>query len=220
MQKQHLMPFNLQFFAKDVTDASGADGGISNGEQDNPTGENKPTYDELMEQLAQAQTQIAQANATSERYKNSINDLTKKNGELTKQVRERMDPEELRKTIMQEAEAARKESEAEKDAVIQSLQDKLNVIDNTSFWGGASIGMDEALAKSTAEAEALGDKEKFRANIVKHIKAIKENALQEALKERTDIKAGNGDTDKNSLAKEMAVASAKRAGTANESIFD
>lgn len=212
MKHRNLMPFNLQFFAEGSSDGNGAEGStLNNG--DNPTGDNKPTYDELMEQLAQAQTQIAQANATSERYKNSINDLTKKNGELTKQVRERM-------TADEQADIAKKEADEAKDARIKELEEKMAVIDNTSFWGGASIGMDEALAKSTAEAEALGDKEKFRANIVKHIKAIKENAIQQALKDRPDISAGNGDADKNAAAKEAAQAAAKRAGTANQDILN
>lgn len=212
MQKQHLIPFNLQFFAEGGSDGNGTEGGTPSG-TDNQTGDNKPTYDELMEQLAQAQTQIAQANATSERYKNSINDLTKKNGELTKQVRERM-------TADEQADIAKKEADEAKDARIKELEEKMAVIDNTSFWGGASIGMDEALAKATAEAEALGDKEKFRANIVKHIKTIKENATQQALKDRPDISAGNGDTDKNAAAKEAAQAAAKRAGTANQDILN
>lgn len=210
MKHENLMPFNLQFFAEGGSDGNGTDNGTPAG-TDNSTGDNKPNYDELMEQLAQAQTQIAQANATSERYKNSINDLTKKNGELTKQVRERM-------TADEQADIAKKEADEAKDARIKELEEKMAVIDNTSFWGGASIGMDEALAKSTAEAEALGDKEKFRANIVKHIKAIKENAIQQALKDRPDISAGNGDTS-NTVAEEKAKFLAKRQNGINQDIL-
>ena len=210
MKHRNLMPFNLQFFAEGSSDGNSADSGTLIG-ADNPTGENKPSYDELMEQLAQAQTQIAQANATSERYKNSINDLTKKNGELTKQVRERM-------TADEQADIAKKEADEAKDARIKELEEKMAVIDNTSFWGGASIGMDETLAKSTAEAEALGDKEKFRANIVKHIKTIKENAVQQALKDRPDISAGNGDTS-NTVAEEKAKSLAKRQNGINQDIL-
>ena len=95
----------------------------------------------------------------------------------------------------------------------------MEIIDNTSFWVGKTIGMDEELAKSTAEAEATGDKDKFRENIAKHIKSIKDSAYQQALKDRPDVSAGNGSGNNGSLATELALKSAGRNNQADVNIL-
>lgn len=216
--KRNLIPMNIQLFAEEGVDASSDN---STPELDVQSKEvNSAPDEELMKQLSDIKAELLQEKTKSERYKNSIDKLTKANGELTKQVRENMNPEELKKAIMQEAENARKEAEAEKDAEIQALRERIDITDSTAFWGGKTIGMDDELAKSTAEAEVKGDKEKFRDNIVKHIKTIKDNSYHQALKDRGEIKAGNGEPDKNAAAKEAAAAAAKRVGTANQDILN
>lgn len=195
-------PINLQFFAEG--DGDGGDGG-SNDNNDVGGDDNAPSYEELAARLAQAEVE-------AEKYKNLNDKSSAEAADYKKQLRAKLSAEEQQNI-------AKKEADEAKDARIKELEEKMAVIDNAAFWGGKSIGMDESLAKATAEAEATGDKEAFRKNIAKHIKAIKDAAYQQALADRPDPHAGNGDTDKNAVAIEKAAASAKRMGGANEDIL-
>lgn len=203
--KDNVTKMNLQFFADGGADGADAGAG-TNGEGAN-TGDtsthddNKPTYEELVAKLAKA-------DAETQRQKNLTDKASKEAASYKKQL-----------SAEQQAKIEKEAAEKAKDDKIAELEQKMAIIDNTSFWGGKSIGMDEELAKATAEAEATGDKEKFRENIVKHIKAIKDSAYQQALKDRPDPAAGNGNADKNIAANEKAVASAKRMGGVNENIL-
>ncbi len=194
-----LMPMNLQFFAEDGSSGggSGAGGSVEDTSvEGTETKENTPTVEELLAQLAQER-------ANSAKYKNLSDKYSKEAADSKKQLREKMSAED------QEA-AAKKEADEAKDNRIKELEERMAIIDNTSFWGGKSIGMDEALAKSTAEAEAKGDKDAFRKNIASHIEAIKKAAYNQALKDRPDIKAGSGEPGKDSLAEELARKVAKK----------
>ena len=200
------MPMNLQFFA----DGEGgetpetADGEDAGGETPE-TKDNNPTYEQLVAQLAQER-------ADKEKYKNLNDKSSREAAEYKKQLRTKLTAEE-------QEDIAKKEADEAKDARIKELEEKMAIIDNTSFWVGKSIGMDETLAKATAEAEAKGDKEAFRKNIEKHIKSIRDSAYQQALKDRPDIAAGHGTADKKSLAAELAVKSAKKNTTADTAIL-
>lgn len=165
----------------------------------------QPTYEELVAQLASER-------AENLKMKNLHDKASREAAEYKKQLRTKLTAEE-------QEEAAKKEADEAKDARIKELEEKMAVIDNTSFWGGKSIGMDETLAKATAEAEATGDKEKFRECITKHIKSVRDEAYQQAMSDRPPINAGNGAGDKNAVANERAIASAKRTGAANEDIL-
>lgn len=203
--KDNVAKMNLQFFADGGADGADTGAGV-NGEGVN-TGDpsahddSKPTYEELVAKLAKA-------DAETQRQKNLTDKASKEAASYKKQL-----------SAEQQAKIEKEAAEKAKDDKIAELEQKMAIIDNTSFWGGKSIGMDEELAKATAEAEATGDKEKFRENIVKHIKAIRDSAYQQALKDRPDPAAGNGNADKNIAANEKAVASAKRMGGVNENIL-
>lgn len=172
----------------------------------------KPSYDDLVEELARARTEVKQVQATRDKYKNSIDDLTRKNGELTKQVRERMTAEE-------QIDAAKKEAEEAREKELIEMRNKLTTIEATKRY--MALEMDEKLAESTAKAETEGDKDTVHANIAKHIKAIKDAAYQQALKDRPDPKAGNGDADdKNASALAMAAAYAGRQNGVNMDILN
>lgn len=124
------IPMNLQIFAE-----SGESEGGENGETDGEggTGGDKPTYEQLVEELAKARTEASQANADKERFKNSVDRLTRQNGELTNQVRERMSADE-------KAAAEKAEAEAAKDARIQELESKFRLMDYSKRFMG--VGMD------------------------------------------------------------------------------
>jgi len=183
-------------------------------ESENPSHNNDPdqtSYEELQElreQLAKAQAREAQANAEKERFKNSVDDLTRKNKNLTEQVRNKMTADEQLEAAKAEAEEARKEADAEKDAKIKELETKFLKMDYSKRFMG--VGMDEKTAEGMAELTGeLADPEKFFSELGKYIKSATatagENAVQELLKNRTDIKAGNGGSGNQSLAVEKAM---------------
>lgn len=228
------IPMNLQFFAEgggELEDTPPANGGGN--PQDNPNAndnngggnpqDNKPTYEELLEQLARAQANEATANAEKERFKNSINDLTKKNKNLTEQVRTRMSADEQAEAAKAEAEAARAEADAEKDAKISEFEAKFRKMDYSKRYMG--IGMDEKTAEGMADLTGqLEEPEKFFSELGKYIKgAIEksgENAVQVFLKDRPDIKAGSGGAGKTPLAVEKAkeLSKGRKGGISTEAL--
>ena len=176
------------------------------------TEETKPSYEQLVEELARSRANEAKAVADSARFKNSIDDLTKKNGELTKQVRERMTAEE-------QEQIAKKEADEAKDARIAELEAREKIRDYTELLMDKDIGMAKKEAKDLSEMLVNGDFEKSLEILGKHIKTIKDEAYQQAMSDRPAINAGNGAGDKNAVANEKAIASAKRTGAANEDIL-
>lgn len=213
------LPMELQFFAESDSDAGASDAlGCGAGAQEVTTGEgaeNKPTYDQLLEELAKARTSEAQANAERERFKNSVDDLTRKNKTLTEQVRERM-------TADEQAAAAKAEAETAKDARIQELESKFRVMDYSKRFMG--IGMDEAAATELAGLTGeIADPDKFFSALDKFVKAaVKkagEDSVQALIRSNPSIKAGNGAEDEDAIGKDMAVAAAKRNSGANLDIL-
>lgn len=194
---------------ENIGSGGGGTGGESDTEPDGSGGESgKLSYEELLERLATAQANAATANAEKERFKNSVDDLTRKNKNLTEQVRNRMTADEqLEAAKAEAAEAARKENEDLRSKV-KELERRERVNSYSKRFMG--IGMDEKTAESMAELTGeLADPSKFFSELDKYIKSAiataGENAVQELLKNRTDIKAGAGNSGKQSLAVEKAM---------------
>lgn len=205
-KNKSLIPMNLQFFAENPqgeTASEEPDNDASTESQE----QSKTSYEELLEQLATAQANAAAANAEKERFKNSVDDLIRKNKNLTEQVRNRMSADEqLEAAKAEAAEAARKENEDLRSKV-QELEKKERINSYSKRFMG--VGMDEKTAEGMAELTGeLTDPEKFFSELGKYIKAATaaagENAVQELIKNRTDIKAGTGGDGKQSLAVEKA----------------
>lgn len=199
------IPMNLQFFAESGA-GNGEGNGGDNGDGGNVSGDNKPTYEQLIEELARARTEASQANADKERFKNSVDKLTRQNGELTNQVRERMSADE-------KAAAEKAEAEAAKDAKIQELEAKFRHMDYTKRFMG--VGMDETSATELAGLTGeIAEPEKFFSALDKFVKAtIKkagEDSVETFIKSNPSIKAGNGSGDQYDEAVEIARESAKR----------
>ena len=212
--KRHFRHANFKDAEPDLTDGNMANGG--GGGSISPDGnpdDTKPSYDDLVAELAKSRTEAAQAKLDRERFKNSIDDLTKKNSELTKKVRESM-------TAEQQLEAAKKEREDAKDALIAEYQAKERVRDCTEFLMDSSIGMDKKTAKEFAQKFVEGDFDNAMPILEKHIKAIKDTAYQKALTDRPDPKAGNGNVNENSSAMAMAAAYAGRQSGVNMDILN
>lgn len=201
-----LIPMNLQFFSENPQGEPVTENQDNNVPPESQE-ENKPSYEELLEQLATAQANAATANAEKERFKNSVDDLTKKNKNLTEQVRNRMTADEqLEAAKAEAAEAARKENEDLRNKV-QELEKRERINSYSKRFMG--VGMDEKAAEGMAELTGeLADPEKFFSELGKYIKtattAAGENAVQELIKNRTDIKAGTGGDGKQTLAVEKA----------------
>lgn len=202
-----LIPMDLQLFAENPQGEYLTENQENNNLPDAQQEENEVSYEELLEQLAEAQANAAAANAEKERFKNSVEDLTKKNKNLTEQVRNKMTADEqLEAAKAEAAEAARKENEDLRNEV-QELKKKERINSYSKQFMG--VGMDEKTAEGMAELTGeLSDPEKFFSELGKYIKSVTaaagENAVQELLKSRTDIKAGTGGDGKQSLAVEKA----------------
>lgn len=206
------MPMNLQFFAE----SGDGEANVNNEPNgDNRAGEDKPTYEQLVEELARARTEVSQANADKERFKNSVDKLTRQNGELTNQVRERMSADE-------KAAAEKAEAEAAKDAKILELETKFRLMDYSKRFMG--VGMDETSATELATLTGeIAEPEKFFSALDKFVKAtIKkagEDSVEALIKSNPSIKAGNGDGGGESLAVQKAKELAGGTRTVNQDIL-
>lgn len=194
------IPMNLQFFAE--PDDSGenstdtCDGDI----------DSKPTYEQLIEELAKSRAGEAQANADREKFKNSIVELTRKNDELAKQVKDRM-------TADEQLEAAKAEAEAAKDARIKEMENEIRKINYSKRYMG--IGIDETTATELSSLTGeIAEPDKFFLALDKFIKsAVKkagEDSVEALIKSNPSIKGANGDSDKESEAVRLARASVGR----------
>lgn len=206
------IPMNLQIFAETVESEGDGNNGVDGS---NASGEDKPTYEQLVEELARARTEASQANADKERFKNSVDKLTRQNGELTNQVRERMSADE-------KAAAEKAEAEAAKDAKIQELETKFRLMNYSKRFMG--VGMDETSATELATLTGeIAEPDKFFSALDKFVKAtIKkagEDSVEALIKSNPSIKAGNGDGSGESLAVRKAKELAGGSRTVNQDIL-
>lgn len=183
-QKYGLNPMfrmNLQFFAEDGGSGDGGDGGSE-----------QPTYEELKAQLEEARN-------ARDKNKAQLDKALSEQKETKAKLKEKMTAEE------QEAEARKADNEA-KDARIQELELKFKLMDYTKRYMG--IGMDEKTAESMASITGnMEDTDKFFTDLGTYIQSVVkkagEDAVQNILNGRSDIKSGSGD-NKTSLAVEKA----------------
>lgn len=209
---ENRLPLNLQFFADG---ADGADGMESDAGNTDPAPDNTPSYEELI-------AQIAQERAEKEKYKNLSDKFSKEAANANKQLKEKLSAEEKLAIEKQEAEEARLAEEQAKDERIAELEMKDKIRDCTEHLMDKEVGveMDKKTATEFAELLIKGDFQKSIPILGKHIKAIREAAIQTALENRDPIHAGNGNSGENTLANEKAIASAHRMGGVNQDILN
>lgn len=216
--KNQKIPMNLQLFAESGAGESANGGGGENATgnnsgQDESTHDKKLSYEEILEKLAQAETKATNAAAEAERWKTANDKSSSEAANYKKQLTAKMTAEE-------QLDAAKKEQEAAKDALIAEYQTKEKVRDCTEFLMDSSIGMDKKTAKEFAQKFVEGDFDNAMPILEKHIKAIKDTAYQQALADRPDPKAGNGEPDTKSSAIAMAAAYASRQNGVNMDILN
>lgn len=157
------------------------------GNQQEPKQE--PTMDELLNRIAALETESKQKDATIKKLNLVKDESLKKIGDLTKQVRAKMDAEELANEAAKEEEEARKQRDAEKDLIIARYQAR------DMF---RSMGMDGELLEKTIEAKIAGDESTVNINISKHYEVQQEKALKDAkaewLQSRPPVNAGVDDS--------------------------
>lgn len=179
----------------------GVSGGSGGGSGDSGDGAGGEGTDDKGEDasLDMLKAALAEAQAEREKLKNSIDKLTKQNGELTKKNREHMTAEQ----IAQEAQEERDKRFAEMEKELRNNKYSKRLV---------GMGMAEADADTFADLlPDIEDSDSFfdtlGAFIKAREKAASDNAVQELLKSRPDINAGHGDSDKD----DQAMLLAKRA---------
>lgn len=157
--------------------ASGSDEGGSDESGDNG-GSDELSIEEL-------KLQLAKERAEKERFKSSVDNLAKKNKELTDKTRKYMTDEQ--------------KAQADKEARDQELEDLKREVRMSKYSKRlVGIGMAESDADELAGIiPELGDNsDSFFDGLGKFIEAVKktagEAAVQKLLKDRPDINAGNG----------------------------
>lgn len=212
------IPMNIQMYAEGSGSGIGGEKeGNLNEQEGNQNSENeesgKPSYEELLEKLAKSETRATQAEADAKRWKAANDKSSSEAANFKSQLTAKMTAEE-------QLDAAKKEQEAAKDALIAEYQAKEKIRDCTEFLMDSNIGMDKKTAKEFAQKFVEGDFDNAMPILEKHIKAIKDDAYQQALSSRSDVKAGNGDVDEGSSAMEMAAAYASRKNGVNMDILN
>lgn len=198
---RYKIPMNLQLFAEvgdvgsDGVGGSGKEGVDLGGDGD----DNPPTVEELMAQLAEER-------AKSARLQNEKDSASSEAANFKKQLRAKM--------------TANEQEEAEKKARDEAIEKELKELRNESrinkyskrFMG---VGMDESTATELAGLIGeIAEPDKFFSVLDKFVKTtIKkagEDSVEALIKSNPSIKAGNGSSDQDDEAVEIARESAKR----------
>lgn len=167
------------------------------------------------ETVESLKAQLAQAKAETLRFKNTNDKLLKEKGELTKKTREMMTADQREKEAQEERD--RRFAEMEKELRVNKYSKRL-----------VGIGMTETDADAFASMlPELDDADAFFTSFNSFVQAKEksagEKAIQELLKNRPDINAGNGDSDKDdpamALAKATVEANKNRSATVNQDIL-
>lgn len=159
-----------------------------------------PSYDELVRNLAEQTTIATKARLECERIKNNIHSLTKENEKLRQTARqnEKTKNETISISEKEKSDYERKLMEIERELVKEKVTKRYVV----------QLEMDEKTAGEAAQAEINKDMDTWQRVLLKHIEKVKmearERAVQDILNNRPDVKAGNGDVDRNASSIQMA----------------
>lgn len=157
-----------------------------------------------LESIELIKAELAKAKADAERYKNSISKQNKQIKELTDKNKSLMTADQLET----EAQEAREKRFAEMEKELRTNKYSKRLV---------GVGMAEAEADSfAATMPELEDADTFFDKLGMFVKTREkvaaEKAIQDLLKSRPDIHAGNGDSDKDDPAMALAKRSAERRG--------
>lgn len=195
-------PMNLQLFAEG-SENGGADGG---GEAGGSTDEgSKLTYEQL-------EAELAKARAEADKWKRTNDKTSSESAAWKKKYKERLDSDEAKTED-------EKEAQAEKDKELADL--RAEVAKQKAVKRFMKVyKMSEEDAEDMADMEAAGDLDGMDAKMQKHLESMEKDAYQNAIKNRHETHAGNGDGKGETLAEKLAKGLAKQSSsTANEEIL-
>lgn len=187
-RRHGIYPMNLQFFADAAGPASGTDPAGNDPSGTDPAGNepggnepanNEPTVESLRAEMMAMRAENA-------RLKSANDKLCQSEGQLRKQLREKMTAEEEAAEIKAEEEAAHKE-------YVTGLEKKLAIIESTARY--VEMGFDPKMAAETATADYEGDKDTVNANIKKMMadqrKKMEAELREQLLKDIPAPQSGN-----------------------------
>lgn len=156
------IPMNLQLFAEPGGPGGNdpATGGEGGGEPGG--GEGGVTLESLMAEIETIKAENATLKADNAKLKTDKDKLCQSEGQLRKQLRDKMSAEE-------EAAEAEAEEKAKHNEYVAGLEKKLAIIESTARF--MEMGFDADMAAATANADFEGDKETVNANIKKMMAA-------------------------------------------------
>lgn len=202
------IPMNIQLFADNDAADGGNEGNADVDSNGNEGAENsadkKPTYDELVAQLAAA-------NANMERLKAATNKATKQAADYKKRLHEKMSPEEL---DVEKSTTARNETEDR----LRELEAELSRIKSVERYMSV-FKMDKESAEKFAQLEVDGKAEELASAMSKHIEAIEKAAFKKALSSRPESHAGNADGKGETQAERIAKGLKARSSGIDENIL-
>lgn len=148
MRKRNVLPMNIQFFADGGADPAGDSdsGGQQEQQNQNPNGDNDQVKGSGEEKSLEVQ--IAELRAENARLKSNNDRLCTSEGNLRKQLRDKLTAEERE-------EEAKAEQKAQHDEYVKGLERFKSVTEASERY--AAMGMDAEMAKKTAGFEVDGD---------------------------------------------------------------
>lgn len=139
-----------------------------------PNGEDGPTVEELMAELARERAQ-------SQKFKASLDNATSEAADLKRKLR-------ARQTADEQAQADAEEAARQHAEYVKSLERKVALMDAKNRY--LSLGMSEELAADTAEADVEKDQDRIVANFRKHQEAMIKDEQAKWLASRPQIQTG------------------------------
>ncbi len=165
---------------------------MSNNHVEKEKKEESPTYESLVEELAQQKALFIKAQLKAKKDNCTIDILTQQNEELKEQVRKFT-------KLIEQSEHAAQQTQLDTDRKLKETERELKILKVTERYRNV-LRMDEKLAKRAAIAEVNKDMDNWKEIIASHIKKVKleatERGMQDFLTGRPDIKCGNGPVKK------------------------
>ena len=142
-----------------------------------------------VDRIAELEAQLKEYEAQNKNLKATLSERNSENASKKREIEEWKEKYNSTLTEAQLAEQKRKEAEAEKDAKFNELLRKSQISDYKAMY--LSLGYDEELAQSSAEAKADNNDEILFANMKKYNEDREKAIKAEMLKEQPSITNGS-----------------------------
>lgn len=188
--------FKMPMMAFDADDGLSGGSGALQGEASAGGSDSGTDEEDGEESIDFLKAKLSKLEADRDRYKRSIDKLTEEKGKLTKEKRELMSADQLAK-----------EAQEERDKEFAAMKKELRTNKYSKRMVG--IGMEEKGADEfAATIPELEDEDAFFTTLGQFVegqrKIARDTAIQELLKNRPDIHAGNDGEDQDDSAMKLA----------------